>query len=315
MRDDQAFQVGLLKPEEVDQADTIFRRAFATFLGIPDPAEFMGDRQLVVPRFRGPHVWALAARQGDRLIGTNLLTQWGSFGFCGPLTVLPEHWDRGVAQELMTVTVKVFEKWGVRHSGLFTFPGSTKHVGLYQKFGYWPQHLTAVLARTPPDRPRVEPMRLSGFKKVQRDSVIAGCARLTDRISRGLDLTAEIRSALAQGVGDVVLLGRRDGIDGFAICMNGVGSEGGTKICYVKFGAVRGGRGADKRFDQLLEACEAFAAERGATVEAGMNLARGESFRHMRSRGYRVISQGVAMQRPHVDGFNRPTCWVIDDWR
>jgi hypothetical protein len=54
---------------------------------------------------------------------------------------------------------------------------------------------------------------------------------------------------------------------------------------------------------------------KGATVEAGTNLSRGEAFRHMRSRGYRVTTQGVAMQRPNLEGFNRPNCWVIDDWR
>jgi hypothetical protein len=78
---------------------------------------------------------------------------------------------------------------------------------------------------------------------------------------------------------------------------------------------VRSGTGDAKRFDRLLEACEALAATRGAQVEAGVNLARGEAFRHMRSRGYRVIVQGVAMQRPQTEGFNRPKCWVIDDWR
>jgi hypothetical protein len=25
--------------------------------------------------------------------------------------------------------------------------------------------------------------------------------------------------------------------------------------------------------------------------------------------------QGVAMQRPHADGFNRADAYVIDDWR
>jgi hypothetical protein len=28
-----------------------------------------------------------------------------------------------------------------------------------------------------------------------------------------------------------------------------------------------------------------------------------------------VTTQGVAMQRPHADGFNRPDAYVIDDWR
>ena len=104
-------------------------------------------------------------------------------------------------------------------------------------------------------------------------------------------------------------------LDAFAVCLNGPGSEGGEKICYVKFGAARGGAGAGERFDKLLDACEAFAASRGATIEAGVNLAREDAYRRMIAHGYRVTTQGVAMQRPHADGFNRSDVYVIDDWR
>ena len=64
---------------------------------------------------------------------------------------------------------------------------------------------------------------------------------------------------LAQGVGDVVMIDSRSKLDGFAVCMTGPGSEGGAKTCYVKFGMVRGGDGADARFDRLLDSIEGFA--------------------------------------------------------
>ncbi len=41
----------------------------------------------------------------------------------------------------------IFEKWGVREAGLFTFAHSPKHIGLYQKFGFWPRFLTAVMSK------------------------------------------------------------------------------------------------------------------------------------------------------------------------
>ena len=311
---EDSIRVGELKAGEVDEADQIMRLAFGTFLGAPNPAEFMGDREFMRPRVRAAHVKAFAARDGGRLIGTNLVTRWGSFGFFGPLTVSAGVLDRGVAQLLLESTVKALDGWGVRHSGLFTFAQSAKHVALYQKFGYWPQHLTAVLTRTP-QAGLVEVALLSQRKKAAREEAIEGCEQLTNRISKGLDLSAEIHAVLAQRVGDVVLLERRGKVDGFAICMTGAGSEGGEKVCYVKFGAVRGGTGASERFDQLVDGCEGFAAERSAVVEAGVNLSRGEAFCQLRGRGYRVTTQGVAMQRPHVEGFNRPHCWVMDDWR
>lgn len=311
---ESSIKIGALKKSEVLEADRIMRVAFGTFLGLPNPAEFMGDRQMMIPRVKSGNVKAIAARDGGRLVGTNLATRWGAFAFFGPLTVLPEYWDRGVAQRLLEATQKVMDGWGVRHSGLFTFAQSAKHVGLYQKFGYWPQHLTAILTRTPQAGLAAATL-LSEMRKGEREAAIARCEKLTSRISKGLDLTEEIRAVLAQGTGDVVVSSWRGVLEGFAVCMQGAGSEGGSKTCYVKFGAARGGNGAAERFDRLLDGCEAFAAARGAVVEAGVNLARGEAFCHLRSRGYRVMMQGVAMQRPHVEGFNRPHAWVMDDWR
>lgn len=315
MARNESIKTGPLKDSELKEADRIVRLAFGTFLGLPNPLEFMGDRGCIEPRWHATNVKVIAARDNGRLIGSNVVTRWGSFGFFGPLTVLPEYWDRGVGQRLLESTMTVFEKWGVRHSGLFTFPNSAKHIGLYHKFGYWPRYLTACMTHAPEDGHGGVPVLLSGLKRSDRDLAIQACARLTDKIDKGLDLTGEIQSVLKQHTGDVVLTYTRGVLDGFAVCMNGPGSEGGSKTCYVKFGAARSGAGAGNRFDRLLDGCDAFAASRGASVEAGVNMAREDAWRRMRAHGYRVAMQGVAMQRPHVEGFNRPDAYVIDDWR
>jgi GNAT superfamily N-acetyltransferase len=314
----QRVKIGLLKKAELAEADRILRLAFGTFLGLPNPAEFMGDRDLLISRWHGPHVEVLAARQDGRLIGTNVVTRWGSFGFFGPLTILPEFWDRGVAQLLLQATEKIFNRRGVKRTGLFTFAASAKHVGLYQKFGYWPGYLTALMAHTPkaetPQSSRAA-VHLSTMTKIGREETIAACARLTGKIDKGLDLSAEIRALLKRKIGEVVLVYARETLDGFAICQHGPGSEGGTKTCYIKFAAARGGPGAGERFDRLLDACDEFALARGASLEAGMNLAHEDAYRRMRSHGYRAFGQGVSMQRPHVAGHNRADAYVIDDWR
>jgi hypothetical protein len=154
-------------------------------------------------------------------------------------------------------------------------------------------------------------MILSSLPRYQRELAIAACAKLSNRIDKGLDLTEEIRTVFTQGTGDVVLLYTRAALDGFAVCVHGAGSEAGTKTCYVKFGAARN----EASFDRLLAACEAFAGSRGVNLEAGVNLAREGAYRRMRGRGYRTMTQGVAMLRPHVAGFNRGDAYVIDDWR
>ncbi len=317
MSANEAIKIGPLKRSELEEANRIVSVAFGTFLGAPNPAEFMGDRHFLKSRWKSPHVEAIAAREGGRLIGSNVVTRWGSFGFFGPLTVLPEYWDRGVAKRLLEATITIFDKWGVRHTGLFTFAHSAKHVGLYQKFGYWPRYLTAIMTRTPEDKSnsRGGAKLLSKLSRTEREQAIQACRKLTHGIDKGLDLTGEIKALLAQHTGEVVLTYTRNTLDGFALCMIGPGSEGGEKICYVKFAAARGGSGAGERFDKLLDACEAFAFSRQAMLEAGMNLAREDAYRRMRSHGFRVTMQGVAMQRPHADGFNHANAYVIDDWR
>ena len=230
--------------------------------------------------------------------------------------MLPAYWDRGVAQRLMKATMALFTRWGVRHTGLFTFPASPKHLGLYQKFGYYPRYLTAVMTRTPEvDTSTAMPVLLSTLPKAQRAKTIQACAQLTNGVDKGLDVTGEIRAVLAQQGGDVVLCFTGSVLDAFAVCLNGPGSEGGEKECYVKFGAARRGKGAGERFDRLLIGCDGFAASRGARIEAGINLAREQAYRHMISHGYRVSSHGVAMERPHGAGFDRSDAWVIADWR
>src|SRR3984885_3336525 len=186
------IKLGPLKKNEVEEAARIVRLAFGTFLGLPDPLAFMDDRHYMAPRFNSPNVKIVAARDGGRLIGSNVATRWGSFGFFGPLTVLPEYWDRGVAQQLLQATMAVFERWGLQHTGLFTFAQSAKHVGLYQKLGYWPQYLTAIMVRSPdPDRtPQSNssdaPVLLSTLKKREREQTIAACKKLTGEIKKGL---------------------------------------------------------------------------------------------------------------------------------
>lgn len=107
---------------------------------------------------------------------------------------------------------------------------------------------------------------------------------------------------------DTVLLAGESGLDGLAVCHCGPGSEAGTDVCFVKFGAVRPGRQAGDRFERLLDACEQLATERGlGQIEAGMSLARTDAYQRMVARGFRTGLQGVTMHRPNEPGYSHPT--------
>jgi predicted N-acetyltransferase YhbS len=312
------LQIRPLEERDLDAADRVMRVAFGTFMGAPQPEQTFGDADFVRTRFRADPASAFCAELDGRLVGSNFATRWGSFGFLGPLTVTPELWDGGVATRLMEPAVGLFDRWGVRHSGLFTFPQSAKHIGLYGKFGFWPQQLTPVLGISiAPDAERVGYETFGAARRAgEGPEALEECRELTGSIYDGLDLEREILAADDQELGETVLL-REDGrVLGLAVCHLGAGSEAGTGVAYVKFGAVSPGAGASERFERLAAACEGLAAERGAArLTAGVNAARRGAYRTLLGRGYRAMFNGVAMLRPDDPAYNRPDAYVIDDLR
>src|SRR4029079_9485565 len=117
------------------------------------------------------------------------------------------------------------------------------------------------------------------------EPAFAAARTITGAVYDGLDVTSEMRSIAAQGIGETLLVG---GADGLSVCHLGAGSEAGSDVCYVKFGAVTPGAGAAERFERLLDACEAFAASRGLrTLLAGVNTACRDAWGRMLARGFR----------------------------
>jgi GNAT superfamily N-acetyltransferase len=305
-----------LQPGDLDEADRIFRVAFGTFLGVPDPALTFGDADYVRTRFRGDPEGAFAAVADGRLVGSNFVTRWGSFGFFGPLTVVPELWNRGVAQRLLEPTIELFERSGIHLRALFTFAQSTKHVGLYQRFGFWPRSLTIVLGRDLASPPATRATRFSTLEPADRVAALVETLAMLGEILPRLDVAREIESVAAQSLGDTVILREGSRVDGVAICHSGAGSEAGSGVCYVKFGAVRPGTGAGERFERLVDACEALGRDLGAKqIVAGVNTARHDAYRRLLARGFRAIIQGVAMVSPNDERLTRPSDYLLDDWR
>ncbi len=306
-----------LRQEDLKNADHIMRVAFGTFLGLPDPANFGEGMDHVETRWLADPNAAFGAEADGELVGSSFVTRWGSFGFLGPVTVRPDLWDRGIAKLLLDPTMELFNKWGVSHTGLFTFAHSPKHLGLYQKFGFWPRFLTPIMLK--PVKLTHDSdgwSRFSDVPDVEKERCLMTCRSLTSSIYEGLDLEREIAAVRNQRLGDTVLLWEGEKLVGFAVCHCGPGTEAGRDTCYIKFGAVRGGSGAENLFDKLLNACEELASMRGmTTVMAGVNSACHNAYRRMIARGFRIDFQGVTMLRPNEPSFDRPDCYVMCDLR
>ncbi len=301
---------------DLDACDRIFRLAFGTFLAMPDPLQFAGDTDYVRTRWRATPESALGAEQGGEIVGSNFATRWGTFGFFGPITVRPDLWERGVAKRLLEPTMEIFRRWGTTHQGLFTFSHSPKHHALYQKFGFYPRFLTSVASKSVAAAAGERAASFAALGAAERDAALAGCREVTESLYEGLDLASEILATDAQKLGDTLLLADGGRLEGFAVCHVGAGTEAGSGVCYVKFGAVRSGPRAERSFSRLLDACESFAASRGAKrLLAGVNLARERAYRELSARGFRAEIVGVAMQSRNEPAYNRPEVMALDDWR
>lgn len=309
--------IRFLQENELATADHIFRLAFGTFIGLPQPTDFAGDASYIQPRWNIDPTAAFAAEIDGKLVGSNIAACWGSVGTFGPLSVHPEFWGQGIAQCLIESVITQFDQWGIQQAGLFTFPNSPKHHALYQKFGFYPRFLTFVMSK--PIQAIQQDLCITKYSKLdpqQQANCLKACAQLTDTTYSGLDLSREILAVHAQNLGDTVLLWDEVGLVGFAICHCGAGSEAGSNVCYVKFAAIRPGIQAGEQFEQLLDLCETYGATQNMLrLVAGVNTSHDAAYTRMLARHFRTEIIGVTMHKPNDPGYNRPDVFVLDDWR
>lgn len=305
-----------MQESDLQEADRIMRLSFGTFIGLPDPMSFAGDADYIYTRYRADPSAALVAEVDGKIAGSNFALHWGSVGVFGPLTVHPDFWDKGVARRLLEETMDIFPRWHTSHIGLFTFAQSSKHLHLYQKFGFWPRFLTAIMSKTlDKTQNSTKPVRYSQLTAADKEQAVEECKALTGRIYGGLDLSKEIHSVDRQALGDTILV-YEGSLASFAVCHCGPRTEAGSRNCYMKFGAAAPGQRSPEHFESLLDACESFAGSQGLSrLVAGVNTARHRAYRIMVARKFRTDIQGVAMHRPNEPGYNREDVYLVDDWR
>jgi hypothetical protein len=133
--------------------------------------------------------------------------------------------------EPMEPIMACFDKWKTRHAGLFTFSQSQKHVALYQKFGFWPRFLTAIMSKPIGQTGRQVPWtRFSEVPVDERDRMLLACRDVTATIYDGLDVAQEVRAVAEQTLGETVLLWKDGKIAGLTVCHCGPRTEAGSGV-------------------------------------------------------------------------------------
>lgn len=307
---------------DLADADRINRIAFGTFFGLETPSVFRGDGEVIAGRFAADPDGAFAADIDGTLVACGFVMDWGSVGLLGPLTVDVEVWGRGIGRAMLDAMTRYMDSRNFVLQGLFTHPQSPTHIRLYEAYGFRMQRITAVMDRAVDAAPEMPPtVRFySELTEKNRQAALVECRRIADGAFSGLDLTREILSIDAKDFGDTILLGGEHALTGFACCHQGAGSEAGSAQTLVKFAAVSPGGDARTEFENLIAACESFAALCGTKrLVAGTNTGRAACYDALLDLGFRSWMNGIAMLKPAadagVDGYNVPGVFAVDDWR
>ncbi len=311
------IKIRTLEEKEIATADKIFRLAFGTFIGLPNPLEFYADSDFITHRWKIDPSAAFAAEVEGKLVGTNIACRWGSVGFFGPLTVHPDYWNQGIAQQLIAAVMRKFQQWDIQKAGLFTYPNSSKHHVLYQRFGFYPRFLTFIMAKSIGETPEESvKSQYSQLKPELHRQTLDACLEITSAIYPGLDVSSEIIAVYEQNLGDTVLLWEDNQLIGFAVCHCGAQTEAGSNDCYIKFAAVKPGINVAANFEKLLVLCEDFTAtQKLARLVAGVNTSHEQAYKIMFERQYRTEIIGVSMQKPNLEGYHRADIFLLDNWR
>lgn len=305
-----------MEERDLEPGHAIYRSAFASFLKIDEA--HIPDFNHVRSRYRANPRGAISAEINGELVGTMFAARWGSLAVVGPSTVRPTGWTGQAGKLMLERALALAAEWRCAHVAGFTFSNSPRHIDFFQREGIWPRFLTTVMTRSvrrPTGAP--PPFRLmSSLAETERTQAIEACARLTHGLLAGMDLREELASVLRQGIGDILLTGPEGALEGMAVLHVGAESEGGTGNCYVKFGAVGADSAGAEAFERLLDAVEAYAAERKIPrMMLGMNLAHSEAYRILLRRGMLTSQMGVALHGGDDPLYKRPGLFVIDDWR
>ncbi len=305
-----------LAEHEIDLAEQLNKRAFRTFTGIPE--KLLPVNRYVLPRFRTDPTAAIAAELNGELVGITFALGEGSVARLGPIAVKPGIWKGRIGTRMVEAAHEIFDqRWKAKTAILFTFPNSPLHFSWFSGMGYRPRYLTAVCAGpVPAEGPTPGHALFSALPEADRRAALAATRELTERIHPGLDLSVEISATQVHGFGETVLLGDPARPRGVAVCQVGADTEAGAGNCFIRFGGVAPGASAGADFEELLDACLAYARGRGLThVGGGFNTGRTGAWGAAVRRRWRPHTLGIAMYRPDSNGYDSEQTWVIEDAR
>jgi ribosomal protein S18 acetylase RimI-like enzyme len=159
------------------------------------------------------------ACEQDEPVGFVFSRTWGSVGWFGTFSVLPEWQGQGIGKQLVAASLGYLRERPGRLIGLATMPESPGNLGLYLKQGFQVRYLTLFLRKSLAGsaEPRVELPRWSRATAATRARWLADLREASGRIHPGLDYSKEIVTTVEYEQGDAVVLSEGGRAAGMAV--------------------------------------------------------------------------------------------------
>lgn len=207
--------------EDIEALNRLFTEAFTdryhrdgmTGVRVP-PLSQSAWRYAIASAGAGALLWRDPA---GSLAAFCLVHRSGAEGWLGPLAVRPDLQGHGLGRQVVDHGIERLRQAGARVIGLETMPRTVENVGFYSGLGLVPRHLTVSLTRDLTGHPagHAAASRLSEVS--DQPGALGACLALTDRVSRGVDFSAELQLTLEHGLGDVTLLDGAGELRAFAL--------------------------------------------------------------------------------------------------
>ena len=262
------------------------------------------------------------AEEDGRVVGFIFSRTWGSVGWFGTFSVLPEYQGHGIGKELIAASVD-----SMRHApqpgrviGLETMPESPYNLGLYLRLGFQARFLTFLLNKTldPSTVGAVTLPRWSAADAEKPERWLADLRQATDQIQSGLDYSKEILSTARHNLGEtLVLADSATAIGSSTVWLGSVREGADTESATVQVLTLHPDHTDSETFHALIMASEALA--RGASKQrlaVPVNACHTWALDQLLRWGYRIERSLVRMvlqgtdEGPSVNGHVNCSRWA-----
>ena len=154
------------------------------------------------------------AEEGDgKIVGAAVAVMWGTLGLVGPVAVLPNYQNQDIGQQLLAACQAFFDENKALMQGSY-LSDSPKHLSFYQQLRLptaRPGGITASRStgarssrRRRRSSRRLSVRRYSSLEEAKKKATLLKLHRITNGVSRGLDVGKEVEIVDGLALGDTV---------------------------------------------------------------------------------------------------------------